>query len=162
MKKNKLLDELINKQRKNIPISVLFSYNDLVRIVKNIDKSIFDNTCTIWKGFVHSYKNNYYINFFFKGSKKNFPKLLYYNFIGNIKDSEYIKSICANGGKCCNINHYKIFNKKLNDDDNEDDSNDLNELNELNESNELDELNESNEPDDQDDKDKINYFKVTF
>jgi hypothetical protein len=118
--KKDLLTELINKQRKNIPQSVLLGFKDLNRIVNNIDKSIFDNECTIWKGFIHSYKNNYYINFFYKGSKKNLSRLLYYNFIEKIDDTEYIKNTCVNGGKCCNITHYKKFKKEVDNSDKND------------------------------------------
>lgn len=115
--KKELLEELTTKQRKNTPFTVLLKFKDLNRIVNNIDKSIFDNDCTMWKGFIHSYKNNYYINFFYKGSKKNLSRLLYYNFVGNIEETEYIKNICKNGGKCCNINHYKKFKKDVSDED---------------------------------------------
>ena len=110
--KKELLTELISRQRKNIPQPVLLGFKDLNRIINNIDKSIFDNECTIWKGFIHSYKNNHYINFFYKGSKKNLSRLLYYNFVGKIDEIEYIKNICKNG-KCCNINHYQKFKKDL-------------------------------------------------
>jgi len=125
--KKELLAELINKQRKNTPHSVLFGFKDLNRIVNNIDKSIFDNECTIWKGFIHSYKNNYYINFFYKGSKKNLSRLLYYNFVGKIEESEYIKTTCENGGKCCNIKHYQKFKKDLFN-ENVDNTNDQNDI----------------------------------
>ena len=112
--KKDLLDELIKKQRKNIPNEVLLGYKDLNRFVDNIDNSIFGLECTLWKGFIHSYKNNYYINFYFKGSKKNLSRLLYYNFVGKLENNEYIKNICKNNGKCCNITHYKKFRKDNN------------------------------------------------
>ena len=127
--KKDLLDELLKKQRKNISNEVLLSYKDLNRFVDNIDNSIFENNCTMWKGFIHNYKNNYYINFYFKGSKKNLLKLLYYNFIGKLDNNEYIKNTCKNYGKCCNITHYKKFKKDCNyisDDEIDETNNNLN------------------------------------
>jgi hypothetical protein len=124
--KKDLLNELIIKQRKNVPNEVLLNYKDLNRLVENIDTSIFGDKCTLWKGFIHSYKNNFYINFYFKGSKKNLSRLLYYNFIEKINDDdEYIKNTCINGGKCCNITHYKKFKKNLTDSNNDDNDNDI-------------------------------------
>jgi hypothetical protein len=124
--KKDLLNELIIKQRKNVPNEVLLNYKDLNRLVENIDTSIFGDNCTLWKGFIHSYKNNFYINFYFKGSKKNLSRLLYYNFIEKINDDEYIKNTCINGGKCCNITHYKKFKKNITDSNNDDIDIDIN------------------------------------
>ena len=152
-----LLNELIKKQRKNTPQSVLLGFKDLNRIVNNIDKSIFDNECTIWKGFIHSYKNNYYINFFYKGSKKNLSRLLYYNFVGKIEESEYIKTTCENGGKCCNIKHYQKFKKEHNNNihDNMGIQNSINENNEdINDKNDKDKNDEDKNDEDKNDKDK--------
>ena len=116
--KIELLTELTIKQKKNINISVLLSYLDLKRISNNIDKTIFGKECVIWKGYIHSYKDNYYINFFYKGTKKVLSQLLYYNFIGKLSEKEYIRNTCVSGGKCCNINHYKKFIKDDNYDKN--------------------------------------------
>ena len=166
IQKRNILNELIKNQRKNIPNEVLFNYKDLNRIANNIDKSIFGNECSIWKGFIHHYKNNYYINFFFKGSKKNLSRLLYYNFVGNIDNYEYIKNICENVGKCCNITHYKKCTKNIDDidsdSDNENDDNNKNDNNDDSD-NENDDNNKNDNNDDNDDNNNIiDEFKITF
>jgi hypothetical protein len=103
------------------------TYSDLNRIIKYIDKSIFDKECCIWKGYISTMNNNnHYINFFFKDKKVNLHKLLYYNFIGTINKNEYIKFTCENQGKCCNINHlikYISADKKMEDNNEKDEEN---------------------------------------
>lgn len=105
--KNDLLNELIDKQKKDVHYSKKLSYYDLNRIVKYIDKSIFEKECCIWNGYISKSINNknYYINFFFKNKKTSLQKLLYENYVGHLNNREYIKYTCDNGGKCCNINH---------------------------------------------------------
>ena len=108
---DKILIELIQKQRKNI-IDKKLLYNDLKRISKYLNKSIFNNDCSLWNGYITTIKNedkSSYINFYYNGKKFALHRLLYQNYIGDLNDSEYIKFNCCNKGKCCNINHfYKI------------------------------------------------------
>lgn len=106
--KNDFLNELINKQRKDVYYSYKLSYRDLNRITKYIKCSIFGDKCCIWDGYVSKSQKetSYYINFFFKNKKTSLQKLLYQNYIGNIDNGEYIKYSCESGGKCCNINHF--------------------------------------------------------
>jgi hypothetical protein len=112
--KSIILFELLNKQRKDIVSEKKLLYNDLKRISKYLDNSIFNNNCVLWNGYITSIKHdkkNSYINFFFRNKKYALHRLLYINFIDNLHDSEYIKFNCINKGICCNINHiYK--NKK--------------------------------------------------
>ena len=67
--KNKLLIELINKQRSDIDSAKKLDIKDLHRICKNINGSIFqkDDSCCLWCGYVTniSNSNTKYINFFF-------------------------------------------------------------------------------------------------
>lgn len=106
--KNDLLNELIDKQKKDVYYSKKLSYRDLNRITKYIDKSIFGEKCCIWNGYISKSINekSYYINFFFKNKKTCLQKLLYQNYIGELNRREYIKYTCENAGKCCNINHF--------------------------------------------------------
>lgn len=106
--KNDLLNELIDKQKKDVYYSKKLNYRDLNRITKYIDKSIFGEECCLWNGYICKSINNksYYINFFFKNKKICLQKLLYQNYIGELNNREYIKYTCDNAGKCCNINHY--------------------------------------------------------
>lgn len=116
MNKNDILEELILKQRKNIPSDVKFTYSDLKRISKYIDSSIFDeNECCIWGGYVTNNNTNKgkYINFYFKKRKIALHRLLYYNFVDDISSTEYIRFNCENRGKCCNINHLEKFEYNL-------------------------------------------------
>ncbi len=107
-----ILTELIKNQNKNINNDKKLLYNDLKRISKYLNKSIFDNECSLWTGYVTIIKNddkNSYINFYFNGRKYALHRLLFINYIGDLADSEYLKFKCVNKGKCCNINHfYKI------------------------------------------------------
>ena len=109
---DKILIELINNQKKSVILNKKLIYNDLKRISKYLSKSIFDNECSLWSGYITTIKNDdkkSYINFYYNGKKYSLHRLLYINYIGMIEDSEYIKFNCVNKGKCCNINHfYKI------------------------------------------------------
>jgi hypothetical protein len=130
-----ILVDLIKNQKKNISVKKKLLYNDLKRISKYINTSIFDDTvldgtdddtlkgnCSIWNGYITIIKNeekNSYINFYFNGKKYALHRLLYINYIGELSDSEYIKFKCINKGKCCNIHHfYKINNETIIENDN--------------------------------------------
>ena len=111
---NNILTELIKFQLKNVQSEKKLSYNDLVRISKYLNNSIFTNECSLWNGYITTIKNddkNSYINFYFSGRKYALHRLLYINYVGELLDSEYIKFNCSNKGKCCNINHIYKNNK---------------------------------------------------
>ncbi len=120
---NILLKELLSKQLKNISADKKLSYNDIIRINKFINVSIFDQErCSLWNGYVTNEKNKTkgtYINFYFNKKKIALHRLLYINYIGEISNEEYIKFSCENKGKCCNINHMKkyLYSKNLNEED---------------------------------------------
>ena len=130
-----ILVDLIKNQKKNISVKKKLLYNDLKRISKYINTSIFDDTvldgtdddtlkgnCSIWNGYITIIKNeekNSYINFYFNGKKYALHRLLYINYIGELSDYEYIQFKCINKGKCCNIHHfYKINNETIIENDN--------------------------------------------
>ena len=54
---------------------------------------------------INNIKNNYYVYFYLNKKKHTLQRLLYNNYIGDIKDSEYIKFTCSNKGICCSIKH---------------------------------------------------------
>jgi len=114
--KNKLLIELINKQRIDVDLNKKLDIKDLHRICKNINSSIFTNTskCCLWCGYVTNIANSNtkYINFFFKKKKYALHRLLYENFTDNIDKSEYLRFSCDNKGICCNLSHIKKIRKK--------------------------------------------------
>lgn len=116
---NIYLKELLIKQLKNISPSKKLSYNDIIRISKFLNVSIFDKEkCSLWNGYVTNEKNKTkgtYINFYFNKKKIALHRLLYINYIGDISNEEYIKYSCENKGKCCNINHMKkyTYNKNV-------------------------------------------------
>lgn len=113
--KNKLLNELISKQIKdsNLYPKKKLQYNDLKRICKYINGSIFDeNKCCIWNGYItneNKPNKGTYINFYFNRKKIAIHRLLYINFVGNLNNDEYLKFSCENKGKCCNVTHLKKF-----------------------------------------------------
>jgi hypothetical protein len=113
---NDILIELLTNQLSNIPNEKKLLYNDLKRISKYLNNSIFTNECSLWSGYITVIKNddkNSYINFYFSGKKYSLHRILYNNFIGELYDSEYIKFKCANKGICCNINHFYKNNKDI-------------------------------------------------
>jgi hypothetical protein len=115
--KDTILTELLEHQRKNISSKKKLQYNDLKRISNYLNYSIFNNNCSLWNGCLINNKDKdnkgYYINFYFKGKKIALHRLLYYNFIGELYDNEYIKFKCDNKGKCCCVNHiYKLYDEK--------------------------------------------------
>jgi hypothetical protein len=114
-KKSTILDEMTKNQVKNIEDNKMLSYNDMTRIVKNINTSIFSPTsCCIWTGYVTNVWNHKstFINFYFKKRKVALHRLLYNNFIGPISDTEYIKFSCNNRGRCCNVLHFSKLSKE--------------------------------------------------
>ncbi len=113
MAKSLILKDLLDKQLKETPSKIKLQYNDLKRISKYINTSIFDETeCCLWNGYVtNENKKNKgtYINFYFKNKKMALHRLLYINFIENLSDDEYLKFNCENKGRCCSISHMKKF-----------------------------------------------------
>ena len=130
--KNKLLIELINKQRTDVDANKKLDIKDLHRICKNLNNSIFQNNngCCLWCGYVTniSNSNTKYINFFFKKKKYALHRLLYENFVNNIDKSEYLRFTCENKGVCCNLNHITKIVKK-NDSENESINDSISEIN---------------------------------
>lgn len=112
-KNNEMFKELIQKQRQNIPNDKKLQLNDLKRICKYINSSIFDkNSCCIWSGYITNKNNSTkgtYINFYFRMKKVALHRLLYSNFVDDLNVDEYLKFNCDNKGMCCNIHHLKKF-----------------------------------------------------
>jgi hypothetical protein len=103
-----ILCKLIKNQKQNISLEKKLTFSDLKRISSNLSNDIFDDNCSLWNGYVtniNSKKNNCYISFFYKNKKIALHRLLYINFIGELKDDEYLKFNCENKGKCCSLNH---------------------------------------------------------
>jgi hypothetical protein len=124
-KKKKLLNEMIEKQLKNVSLSKKFTYKDIMRVIKHIEKSIFGKQCCLWQGFVANTKQNKspYINFYFREKKLALHRLLYSNFVESLSTNEYIRFTCKNKGKCCTLNHMIKYEKdeNINDSDSEND-----------------------------------------
>ena len=110
---NEIFKELIKKQLSDVPSQWKLNINDMKRICKYIDTSIFDNkNCCIWKGYITNMNNSNkgtYVNFYFRNKKVALHRLLYSNFVAPLDSSEYLKFNCDNKGICCNINHYEKY-----------------------------------------------------
>lgn len=108
-----IFDELIQNQLHNIPSEWKLQVNDMKRICKYIDSSIFENdSCCLWKGYITNINNTdkgTYVNFYFKNKKVALHRLLYSNFVAPLDSSEYLKFNCENKGVCCNVNHYEKY-----------------------------------------------------
>lgn len=107
---NEFLKELIDKQLKCDEDKKL-NVNDMKRICKYTESSLFGQECCLWKGNINNNKSSY-INFYFNKKKQALHRLLYINYIGDI-NNKYLTFSCKNKGMCCNINHIKL---KHNDD----------------------------------------------
>ena len=134
--KNKLLTELCVKQRKKADKKYFLELKDLIRLLKNIDYSIFNNTeCILWKGYLTKCNNqkSCYINFYLKKRKLALHRILYINYIDDLDDKHYLKYTCKNSGKCCNLNHIiKVYD---NVDDNKFKQSDISDISNVNISN---------------------------
>lgn len=119
MNKNLIFQELIRNQRKNLNADKKLNLSDLKRISSYLNKSIFtEDECSLWDGYVTEIKNSSaFVNFFFNGKKQALHRLLYYNFINDINDNEYLKFTCCNKGKCCCINHLVLVKEKNKEED---------------------------------------------
>ena len=118
MNKNNIYQELIQNQRKNLNQDKKLSLSDLKRVSTYLNKTIFSEECSLWQGYVTEIKkSSYFVNFFFKGKKQALHRLLYYNFVNDITDSEYLKFTCENKGKCCSLKHFLLVKDKNQDND---------------------------------------------
>ncbi|QTF49240.1 hypothetical protein qu_348 [Acanthamoeba polyphaga mimivirus] len=110
---NEIFKELIKKQLPDVPAQWKLNINDMKRICKYIDTSIFDKDhCCIWNGYITNINNSNkgtYVNFYFRNKKVALHRLLYSNFVAPLNSSEYLKFNCDNKGICCNINHYEKY-----------------------------------------------------
>jgi len=110
---DKIFEELVAKQRKDIPSNKKLQLSDIKRIARRISGSISDpNKCSIWSGYITNINNaakGTYVNFYFRKKKVALHRLLYINFVGPLEDDEYLKFNCENKGKCCNVHHMNKF-----------------------------------------------------
>lgn len=110
---NEIFKELIKKQLPDVPSQWKLNINDMKRICKYIDASIFDKKlCCVWNGYITNMNNSNkgtYVNFYFRNKKVALHRLLYSNFVAPLDSSEYLKFNCDNKGICCNINHYEKY-----------------------------------------------------
>lgn len=110
---NEIFKELIKRQLPDVPSQWKLNINDMKRICKYIDTSIFDkNNCCMWNGYITNMNNSNkgtYVNFYFRNKKVALHRLLYSNFVAPLDSSEYLKFNCDNKGICCNINHYEKY-----------------------------------------------------
>jgi hypothetical protein len=115
----KIFRELVSKQIKNIASNKRLQINDIKRIAKKINTSVFDeNKCATWNGYITNINNQSkgtYVNFYFRQKKVALHRLLYLNFVGDLSEDEYLKFNCENKGKCCNIHHMNKFKYNTNE-----------------------------------------------
>jgi hypothetical protein len=110
---NEIFKELIKNQIPNVPAKWKLNINDMKRICKYVDRSIFDpDSCCLWKGYITNVNNlskGTYVNFYFRNRKVALHRLLYSNFVAPLDETEYLKFNCEHKGVCCNVNHYERY-----------------------------------------------------
>ena len=103
---DEIISELIKNQRENLENKRKLFHGDMKRIAKNIKNSIFDpKYCTLWQGYITNFNKKdkgTYINFYFRKHKVALHRLLYYNYIGELTNNDYLKFQCDHKGFCCN------------------------------------------------------------
>jgi len=109
--KNLILENLSKNQLPNIELKNKLNFLDLKRISSNIENDMFGADCCLWSGPIITTNGKKYISFFFNGKKISLNRLLYINFIGELKTNEYLKYSCSNNGVCCNTKHIYKLNK---------------------------------------------------
>ena len=98
-----ILNELITKQRIDIPEDRKLKFIDMKRMAGLLSDSIFYDNCSYWLG----YSADKYIYYSYKSKKWLMHRLLFLNFKDELLDKyEYIHFTCKNK-KCCSINHMK-------------------------------------------------------
>lgn len=107
---NEILDQMIKRQRKNIPEEYKLYCKDMKRIIKYIDSSIFNDNCSIWNGYI-TYNKTYYVNFYLHNKKTSLHRILFINFTDNLFDNTYLTFKCKNKG-CISLNCICIKNTK--------------------------------------------------
>ena len=112
-----IFQELIKKQIITCKEARKLTLHDIKRISKNLNTSIFNKeTCSLWGGYITNKNNNNkskYINFYFRQRKVALHRLLYENYVSDIRDNQYIKYTCDHKGFCCNINHMYILDNNI-------------------------------------------------
>lgn len=110
---NDIFRELTKRQLADVPAHQKLNINDMKRICKYIETSIFDDDkCCVWRGYITNQNNTNkgtYVNFYFRTKKVALHRLLYSNFVAPLDDREYLKFNCDNKGICCNVNHYDKY-----------------------------------------------------
>jgi hypothetical protein len=115
MNQTELIEEMMQKQLKDINPNIKLQFSDMKRLCKYITHSIFDGSqCTIFNGYItnrHNQRKGTYINFYFNGSKVALHRLLYKNFVEAIDSSHFLRLTCQSGKVCCNLQHMMKFEK---------------------------------------------------
>lgn len=104
------LVNLISLQRKEVPDIGLYGkldFEDLKRIDRCISGDpLKSNKCCLY---LRKLVKNSYSTFSFRGKKTSILRILYHNYIDDIKPNSRIKYSCENKGLCCNLNHFKVI-----------------------------------------------------
>jgi hypothetical protein len=116
MNKDEIIENLYKNQLKDIDNRYRLNEKDIIRLSSYLLGDPFSsNECCGWIGAVSkSTHNSKYINFWFNKKKQSLHRILYYNYIGNLPNSKYLRFTCKNTemrGICCNINHLELINK---------------------------------------------------
>lgn len=106
---NVFMTEMLRRQIPIVPSDKKLQPDDIRRVCEWLTTSIFDKvSCSLWNGYITNDKHLHkwkYVNFYFNSKKVPLHRLLYINFVENLKDTEYIRYECPNKGVCCNVNH---------------------------------------------------------
>ena len=116
MNKEEIVEKLYEYQLKDIDNRYRLNEKDIIRLASYLSGDPFSlNNCCRWVGAISkSSHNSKYINFWFNKRKQSLHRILYYNYIGDLPNSKYLRFTCRDAdmrGICCNINHFELINK---------------------------------------------------
>ena len=99
-----IINQILTKQRETCNENKKLTYKDMSKIMSRVNNEDFLNSesCILWNKKSNTIKTENEIT-----NKRNIiQRLLYENFMGDLKRTQFIKFRCRNISKCCNIKHF--------------------------------------------------------
>ena len=109
---NQILNNLINFKKKDLNKFKLTN-EQILKISNNLTSDIFNsNECVIWEKYKKKESKTKYLNIKINNKKMALHRVIFINYIDDLKKNEYVKYTCCNKGICFNLKHLKKKNQK--------------------------------------------------